>query len=54
MISNEEKEGWNYISVKKALLLYLYYSKHDGDFYYLNRPNSFRTEIKLISHHKVC
>ena len=37
MIPNEEKEGWNYIAVKKlSTLLGGITSKHHGDFYCLN------------------
>ena len=29
-------------------------SKHHGEFYYLNRLNSFATENKCKSHKKIC
>ena len=55
MIPSEEKEGWHYLAVKKLFtLLRGITSKHHGDFYYLNCLHSFKTEIKLKSHGKVC
>ena len=55
MIPNEEKEGWHYLAIKKlSTILRGIASKHHGDFYCLNYLHSFRTEIKLKSHEKVC
>ena len=55
MIPNEEKEGWHYLAVKKlSTLLRGITSKHHGDFYCLNYLHSFRTEIKLKFHEKIC
>ena len=55
MIRNEEKEGWNYLAVKKlSRVLRGITSKHYGDFYCLNCLHSFRTENKLKSHEKIC
>ena len=55
MTSNGEKEGWQYLAVKKlSTLLRGITSKHDGDFYCLNCLHSFRTENKFRSHEKVC
>ena len=55
MIPNEEKEGWNYLTVKKlSTLLRGITSKHHGDFYCLNCLHSFRTENKLKSNEKIC
>ena len=54
MIPNEEKEGWNYLAVKKlSELLRGIASKHLDDFYRLNCLHSFRTENKLKSQKKV-
>ena len=48
MISNEEKEVWHYLAVKKlSILLRGITSKHHGDFYCLNCLQSFRKEKKL-------
>ena len=53
--SNEEKEGWNNPAVKKlSTLLRGITSKHHGNFYYFICLHSFRTEIKLKSHAKIC
>ena len=42
MISNEEKDGWHYLAVKKlTALLHKKTSSHKGDFYCLNYLNSF-------------
>ena len=41
-------------SKKLSILLRGTTSKHDGDFYYLNRLLSFRTENKFKSHEKMC
>ena len=47
-IPNEEKEGWDYLSVKKlSTLLRGITSKHHGDFYCWNCLHSFRTENKV-------
>ena len=55
MIPNEEKESWQYLSVKKLLaFLKGITTKHDGDFSYLTCLHSFRTENKLESHKNVC
>ena len=55
MILNERKEGSHYLAVKKLFALHRgMTSKHDGDFYCLNYLHSFRTEIKLKFHEKVC
>ena len=54
MIQNKEKEGWHYLAVKKiSRLLHKNTLNHQGDFYCLNCPNSFRTENKLKSHDKI-
>ena len=47
-ISNGEK--WNYLVVKKLSALFRITSKHQDDFYCLNRFHSFATENKLQSH----
>ena len=55
MIPNEDKEGWNYLAVKKrSTSLRGTTSKHHGDLYSSNHLHSFRTENKLKSHEKVC
>ena len=44
MISNEEKEGWHFLAVKKLYtLLRGIASKHHGDFYCLKCLHSFYT-----------
>ena len=49
MISNEEKEGWRYLAVKKILaFLHRITSNNNGDSY------SFITKNKLKSHKKAC
>ena len=55
MVLNEEKEGWDYLAVKKlpAILKEITF-KHYGDFYCLNCLNSFRTENKPKSNEKLC
>ena len=54
MIPIEEKEGWNYLTVKKLSALQREItSKHDGQFYCFNCVYSFITENKLKSHEKV-
>ena len=52
MIPNEEKEGWNYLAVKKLCTL-LHGITSKGDFYCLNCLHSFRKEKKFKSHEKV-
>ena len=53
MISNEEKDGWHYLAVKKlTALLHKKTSSHKGDFYCLNYLNSFLTENRLKLHEK--
>ena len=55
MIPNEEKEGYQFIVVKKlSALLHIKTSKHEDDFYCLNCLNFFRTDNKLKSHEKKC
>ena len=55
MVPNEEKEGQDYLTVKKLpTILKEITSKHYGDFYCLNYLNSFRTENKPKSHEKLC
>ena len=55
MVPNEEKEGWDYLAVKKLpRILKEITSKHYGDFYCLNCLDSFRTENKPKSHEKLC
>ena len=50
MISNEEKEEWHYLAVKKlSTLLRGITSKHHGDFYRLIYIHFFRPENKLKS-----
>ena len=54
-IPNEEKEGWNYLAIKKlSALLRGITSKHHSGFYCLNCLHSFATKNKLESHEKVC
>ena len=54
MIPIAEKEGWNYLAVKKlSTVLRRITSKHHGDFCCFNYLHSFRTENKLKSHEKV-
>ena len=46
MIPKGEKEGWNYIAIKKLLaLLRGIASKHYGDFYCLNCFHSYQNLI---------
>ena len=48
MISNEEKEGWHYFTVKKlSTLLRGITSKYDGHFCCLNCLHSFRTKNQI-------
>ena len=47
-------DGWHYLAVKKLSALLRRISKHQGDFYYLNRLHSFGRNNKLESHKKVC
>ena len=55
MFPNVEKEDWHYLAVKKLFaLLRGITTEHDGDYYYLNWPHSFRIENKLKSREKVC
>ena len=55
MITNEEKEDWHYLAVKKLLtLLRGITSKHHSDFYRLNCLHYFATKNKLESHEKTC
>ena len=55
MITNEEKEGWHYLPVKKlSALLHGITSKYKGDFYCMNCLHYFRTKNKLKSHEKAC
>ena len=55
MVPNEEKEGWDYLAVKKlSALLHGTTLKHKGGFYCLNCLHSFKREKKLKSHEKVC
>ena len=55
MISNDEKEGWHYLTIKRlSTLLRGIKSKYHGDFYFLNCLHSFRTKNKLISYQKAC
>ena len=55
MITNEEKEGWHDLTIKKpSTSLRRITSKRHGDFYYLNCLNFFRTEKKFKSHKKIC
>ena len=45
IVENKEKEGCHYLAVKKlSALLRGTTSKHDGDFYWMNFPHSFRTK----------
>ena len=54
MISNEEKNGWHYLAVKKlSILLNGITSQHKSDFYCFSCLHSFRTENKLKSHEKL-
>ena len=53
MVLNKEKEGWNYLAVKKlSTLLRAITLKYNGNFYCLNCLHSFRNKLK--SHEKVC
>ena len=55
MIPNKEKEGWDYLAVKKlSTLLKGIASKHHGGFYGFNCFPSFKKENKLRYHEKVC
>ena len=54
MITNEEKEGWHYLAVKKlSALLHKKNFDSSGYFYCLNCLNSFMTENKLKIHKKI-
>ena len=54
MTPNEEKENWSYLAVKElSALLSRTTSKHAGNFYCLNCPDSFTTENKIKSLEKV-
>ena len=53
MITDGKK--WHYLSVKKlSALLRGITSNHDGDFYWLNCPHSYRTKDRLQKHLNVC
>ena len=53
MVTDGEK--WHYLAVKSLSALFRgITSKHDGDFYCLNRFQSYTTEHKLKRHKKVC
>ena len=54
MITNKEKEGWQYLAVKKLLALLQKNLQTVRVIYCLNCLNSFRTENKLKSYKKVC
>ena len=55
MIPNEEKEGWQYLTLKTlSALLHKITSKHKGEYYCLNCLHSFITENKLKSYEKAC
>ena len=51
MVPNKEKEGWNYIAVKKLspLLIGIASKHHFYCFYCLNCLHSFRAENRLKS-----
>ena len=54
MIPNIEKEGWDYLTVKKwSALLHGITSKHECDFYYLKCLLLLRTENKVKFHEEV-
>ena len=45
MILNKEQESWHYLVVKTlSVLLRGITSKHQGDFYFLNRIHSFESK----------
>lgn len=51
MIQIKEKEGWHYLAVKKiSTLLHKNTLNHQGDFYCLNCPNSFRAKTLKLYH----
>ena len=53
MITDSKK--WHFLAVKKlSILLRGVTSNHNGNFYCLNCFHSYRTEIKLKKHEKVC
>ena len=55
MIPNKEKEGWNYLAIRKlSAFLHRIAPKHKSDFYCLNCLHSFRTEERLKAREKLC
>ena len=54
IIPNEEKERWHYLAAERLSALSETTSEHKDHFYCLNCLHSFRAEIKLKSHEKVC
>ena len=55
MVSTKERKGWRYIAVKTiSPLFHKKTSNHNGVFCCLTSLNSFRTEIKLKIHKKMC
>ena len=54
LASRTKFEGqWNYLAVKKLSILREITSKHNGNFYFLNCFNSFRTKNKLEQHKRM-
>ena len=55
MITNEDKEGWHYLAVKKTVnIKKRNKSKTSWQFYHLISLPSFRAENKLKCHEKIC
>ena len=55
IIPNKEKEGWQYLAIKKlSTLLRRITLKHQGDFYCFNCLHCFKIENKAKSHEKIC
>ena len=51
----DNNENWHYLAVKSISRLFRgITSNHDGDFYCLNCRHSFRTDIALKKHKRLC